>query len=537
MFTRFIQTLVLLLLAAAPSAAATEVPVRFNGRTLFTLSHGIGSFTAQERANAVADRLTRLTRDPETNAGRLTVTDGESSSDIAAGGMVILSVTDQDAAGSGRSRQAMAREDARILESALRASRREHSIKSLFADAALGIAVSALLVAVLWLLRAGFGRLRSLIDARLATRIRDVRIQRLQLLPAERVLWLLTGAARGLYGLAVVVILYFYIVVVLSIFPATRDFATWIFTYVNSGLSAVAGAISGYAPNLFTILVIAVATRYAIRLCHFLFQGVESGNLTIAGFYREWAEPTYKIVRFLMLAVAVILVYPYIPGHDSPAFRGLSIFIGVLVSLGSAGAVGNIVSGVLLTYTRAFRAGDRVRIGETMGDIVERNLLATRVRTIKNEDVTVPNSMVLSSHIVNYTSCCRDGALILYTTVTIGYDAPWRQVHELLISAALATDQVLREPPPFVLQTALSDFYVNYQINAYTANPGEMVRIYSDLHQNIQDRFNEAGVEICSPHFAALRDANRIAIPDDYVPGTYQAPSFRVTKTGGGAGA
>jgi len=321
---------------------------------------------------------------------------------------------------------------------------------------------------------------------------------------------------------------------VLGIFPSTRALSAWLFEYIDAVFSAAGKAFSASAPSLLTIVLIAVITRYAIKLVHYIFLGIEAGKLTLPGFYNEWAEPTYKIVRFLVLVIAAIIVFPYIPGHDSTAFRGLSIFFGLLVSLGSASAVGNIVAGVLLTYTRAFRVGDRVKIGDTMGDIMENTLLVTRLRTIKNEDVTVPNSMVLTSHIINFTSCCRGGALILHTSVTIGYDTPWRTVHRLLLSAASATEEILAEPSPFVLQTGLSDFYVNYQINAYTAEAAHMMKIYGELHQNIQDKFNEAGVEICSPHFSSLRDGNRITIPDAYVPETYRAPGFRVSATGNG---
>ena len=208
-----------------------------------------------------------------------------------------------------------------------------------------------------------------------------------------------------------------------------------------------------------------------------------------------------------------MIAFPYIPGSSSPAFKGISIFLGVLFSLGSSGAVGNIVAGVILTYTRAFQAGDRVQIGEAVGDVVGKNLLATRVRTIKNEDITIPNALVLGSHIKNYSCHAREPGLILHTSVTIGYDAPWRTVHQLLIDAARNTRLVLAEPAPFVLQTALDDFYVSYQLNAYTGEAAQMAATYSELHQNIQDRFNVAGLEICSPHFSAMRDANHIAIP------------------------
>jgi small-conductance mechanosensitive channel len=173
-----------------------------------------------------------------------------------------------------------------------------------------------------------------------------------------------------------------------------------------------------------------------------------------------------------------------------------------------------------------------VKIADTIGDVLEKTLLVTRVRTIKNVDITIPNSLVLSSHVINFSSSAQAYGLILNTTVTIGYDAPWRKVHETLIAAAKTTESILPEPEPFVLQTALNDFYVSYELNAYTDKSQGMARIYSALHQNIQDRFNEAGIEITSPHFRALRDGNQTTIPADYISENYQPPAFRVEADG-----
>ena len=202
----------------------------------------------------------------------------------------------------------------------------------------------------------------------------------------------------------------------------------------------------------------------------------------------------------------------------------------MLVSFGSSSAIANIVAGVVMTYMRPFQLGDRVKIADTVGDIVEKTLLVTRIRTIKNVDITVPNAMVLSSHIINYSSTAKEGGVVLHTSVTIGYDAPWRQVHELLLAAADSTRGLMKEPKPFVLQTSLDDFYVSYELNAYTDNPNVMARTYSDLHQNIQDKFNEAGVEIMSPHYRAARDGNQVAIPPENLPGDYVPPAFRLEQ-------
>lgn len=242
------------------------------------------------------------------------------------------------------------------------------------------------------------------------------------------------------------------------------------------------------------------------------FSALKSGAITINGFYGDWADPTYKIMRVLVLALAVTLLYPYMPGSSSGAFKGISIFLGVPFSLGSSSAVGNMVAGLVLTYTCAFQIRDRVKIGETVGDIIEKTMLVTRVRTVKNVAVTIPNGTVLSDQVHNYSTLSARG-LILHAAVTIGYDAPWRQVHQLLVDAAVRTPNILAEPSPFVLQTALDDFYVRYEVNAYTNNAHAMQATYSLLHQNIQETFNGAGVEIMSPHYRAQRDGNATTIP------------------------
>jgi small-conductance mechanosensitive channel len=204
--------------------------------------------------------------------------------------------------------------------------------------------------------------------------------------------------------------------------------------------------------------------------------------------------------------------------------------MGVLVSLASSSALSNMIAGLVLTYTRAFRLGDRIQLGEAFGDVVETSLLATHIRTIKNEEVTIPNSIALGTAVTNYTRTGANRGLILHTTVTIGYDTPWRKVHELLTEAALATPGVLQEPRPFVWQTALNDFYVTYEVNAYTATPRQMVDIYAALHARIQDTFYAEGVEIMSPHYTAIRDGNTTAIPEASRRPGYEAPAFRIEE-------
>jgi small-conductance mechanosensitive channel len=222
------------------------------------------------------------------------------------------------------------------------------------------------------------------------------------------------------------------------------------------------------------------------------------------------------------------MVFPYLPGSGSEGFRGVSAFVGLMVSFGAAPAIANLIAGIIITYMRPFKTNDRVKIADATGDILGKDLLVVRMRTIKNVDITIPNALVLANHIINFSSSAKSHGLILNTTITIGYDAPWKRVHALLIEAAKRLEGILPTPEPFVLQTTLDDSYVAYEINAYTDRPNEMASLYSRLNESIQDVFNEAGVEILSPKFAAVRDGNAMAVPESYLPKDYHVPGFTI---------
>jgi small-conductance mechanosensitive channel len=507
--------------AQAPPGAA---PVVVQGRTLFTVQTSLGPFTAQDRAAATSDRLTRVSRDLTASIDAIVAVNGGTSTDIALGDRILLTVTDADAQAAGKSRNDLVADYIRSIRSAVTEIRAEFSSRSLLEGAFYTILLTAVLIALLAVLK----KVRSAAVTRLqSARIRPIRIQRVELTSAQQIQRILIQAVKAIRFLVIVVAFYIYVPLVLSFYPWTREYAPRLIEYIVSPLRSAGAAVLAYLPSLFVVIISAMGAYFLVRGSHFLFRELGRGTITWPGFYREWAEPTHKIVRFLILAVTVVVVFPYLPGSRSPAFQGISIFLGVLFSLGSTSAVANIIGGVILTYTRAFHIGDRVKIADTIGDVTEKTLLATRIRTIKNEFITVPNSLVLGSHIVNFSSPEGGAALILYTSVSIGYDAPWRTVHDLLIAAALRTHSILKEPAPFVLQTSLDDYYVTYEINAYTSNAPRMAFIYAELHQNIQDCFNESGVEIMSPHYASLRDGNSTTVPREHLPKGYSAPSFR----------
>ncbi len=364
------------------------------------------------------------------------------------------------------------------------------------------------------------------------TLIKPVKVKNLEVISEERILEQFRFGIKIFKFFISIIIAYFFFTILFSFFSFSQNWASTLVSYIITPLKSVLDSFVGFLPNLFTIIVIVFVTRYVLKFIKFLFNEIERGTIFFPKFPSEWAEPTYKIVRFLLFAFAAIVIFPYLPGSNSDAFKGVTVFLGIMFSIGSSSAIANIVAGVVLTYMRPFKIGDRVKIADTMGDIIEKTLLVTRIRTIKNVDVSIPNAMVLGSHIINFSSSAKDKGLILHTSVTIGYDVQWKKVHELLISAAKQTENILTEPAPFILQTSLDDSYVSYELNVYTEKPGIMAKIYSELHQNIQDKFNEAGVEIMSPHYSAVRDGNSTAIPEDYLPKGYTPKSFRILPFG-----
>jgi small-conductance mechanosensitive channel len=525
--------------AAAQAAEASprveqEAAVVLHGRTLFQIRVALGAYSPQQRAKDISDRLSRLSESPDEELPPLRVAERDGLSMILAGDTEIMAVTEADARAAGEERTAYAQRLLAILSEPLATTKKEFSWRSLVQGTVFALLATALLYVFFVLTRRALRGVIWWIYEQKDQRIQPIRLQKTELLSTRRITRLLVLAARLLWILLLLAALYVYLPIVFRFFPYTRQISDQIIRYTLTPVRVLWEMFLAEIPNLFFLLVIGVIAHYLIRLARFLFHEVAEGRITFTGFYPDWAMPTFKIVRVLIITFAIIIAYPYIPGSDSDAFKGVSIFFGLLFSLGSTGIVSNIVSGVILTYTRAFVIGDRVRIGETTGDVIEKTLLVTRLRTTKNVDVSIPNSMLLSSQIVNYSTVSKEKGLILHTTVTIGYDVPWRQVHELLIQAALDTPDVLENPRPFVLQTSLDDFYVSYELNAYTNAPMRMAGIYSQVHANIQDRFNEAGVEIMSPHYRAARDGNQTTIPADYLPPDYQTPRFRVALSGEG---
>jgi len=384
-----------------------------------------------------------------------------------------------------------------------------------------------LLVLAVIILVGGFllNRLRGvgkLLQARLVglwkAHLPSVRFGNLEVLPAERLGSLLHRLAGLFFGFISLVLAYILISLSFGLFRATQGLAGRLLLSLKDPLLGFAMAVLDYLPRGLVVVLIVLGTRMLLGLLKPLFETLGRGETRAEGFDAEWAKPTYTLVRLGVLAFALVLAVPYLPGSGSEAFKAVSLFVGLLVSLGSSGTIGNFISGGVLTYMRAFRKGDVVKLGEHTGVVVEHTLVITRLLTFKQEEIVLSNAAVLGGSIQNYSARVTSQGLLLHTLVSIGYGTPWRQVHELLIEAAQRTDLVLQDPPPFVLQTALNDFYISYELNAATRHPERLPWLYSELHKHIQDTFAEAGIEIMSPHYTQLRDGHDAALPPGHGP-------------------
>ena len=526
------------LLAQANSSGMPSggYPVTVEGQEILRIYVGVGSFSAQDRAEGASGRLEKLLYVPEGDIANLRVSDSPYGTSIQNGDDVLLVVTDEDAKYAHLSREVLAKYYLGRIQNALRAIRQQHTARYLILAAVYAVLTLAAYLGVLWLVVVGTRRLLAYIRSTGAL-TRGVKIQRSEILAGRRLAAMLAGCLRLLRVVIIFVLTWIFLAAEFNYFPWTREHGRHLLNYILTPLAYIGSALLNYLPKLGYIVVIVTVMHYVLKFIRILAGEFEKGNIRITGFYPEWIQPTYKIVRVLLFAFTAVIIYPYLPGENSPAFKGIGLFIGVLISLGSTSAVANIVAGVILTYTRGFRVGDWVKIGDNMGEVTQQTMLATHMKTIKNEEIIIPNSVILNSYVTNYSMLAKTDGLILYTSVTIGYDEPWRKIHGLLVEAALKTKYILKEPVPFVLQNSLENSYVDYQLNAYTDRPLEMVFIYSDLRANIQDCFFAAGVEILSPIYSSLRDGNKTAMPAELLPKDYRPQGFRIARDDAAAAA
>ncbi len=509
-----------------------QAPVVIDGETLFSL-RGVSAYPAERRAREIEGRIRALAANRRLPSPSLTLDDQPGMTRILADGQHLLSVLDEDARLEAVDRRTLAQVYRTRIAEAVEAYRSARQPRLLWRHALYALGATLALLVVGYVGRRVVGVLRRGLDRRYRTRVQDVQIQAFQILTAERIWWFLAKLLNLASAVAVVAMVYVYLEYVLGLFPWTRGLSRGLLTIAIDPVRTIAAGLIAVIPKLVFLAILFLVTRFLLRLVRLFFDHVSSGTVTLRDFDPEWAWPTYRLVRLLVIAFAVVVAYPYIPGSGTDAFKGISLFIGIIFSLGSSSLIGNIVAGYSMTYRRAFKVGDRVRIGEHIGDVERMRLLVTHLRTPKNEEVVVPNSVILGAEVINYNSMSREGGLILHTTVGIGYETPWRQVEAMLIEAAERTPGLRREPAPFVLQTALGDFCVTYEINVYCDTPQAMMLLYTELHRNVLDVFNEYGVQIMTPAYEGDPDQPKLVPKEHWYAAPAQPPQPSAIRAAG----
>ena len=507
-----------------PDASVSLAKVEIDGTTLFRVV-GVPALPADERAAAVAARIEAVAADPHFRSEEVVTVETDLGTAIMARDTRLILVTEDDARLEGLDRKVIAEAFAMRTRKAVddwRAARAPGALENALLLSLAGTVAFALAFALLvWISRRVRLRMQSY-----RARIHSVGIQSFQVVRAGHIWGLMSRALGVVITLAYATLIFVYLDYVLRLFPWTRGASIELLSYVLEPLNVLGKGILNELPSLVFLAVLFVVIRWLLKVIHLFFGAVGRAEVSFDGFDPEWAEPTYKIVRVLVIAFALVVAYPYIPGSSSDAFKGISLFVGLVFSLGSSSIVANILAGYMLTYRRAFKIGDRVKIGNMLGIVIATRMQVTHLRTFKNEEVTVPNSLILSSEVMNYTALAKTEGLILHTTVGIGYETPWRQVEAMLKEAARRTEGLQTEPAPFVLQKSLGDFAVTYELNAYCANPQMIAMLYTNLHRNILDVFNEFGVQIMTPAYEGDTPEPKIVPKDRW----FAAPALPESK-------
>ena len=486
--------------ADADTLAAVRAPVIIDGEELYSV-RGISVYPAERRARDIETRIRGLASDASVNSTSLTLDEQPRATWILANGRRVLPVFDEDAALEAADWRLVAEGLRRRVWDAIVAYRAARQPAVLWRHALLTLGATAALLAAAFVCRRFFGWLSTRLERRYRQRVGDVHIQSFQLVKTAQLWRALSGVLSFAWAVTVVAMVFAYLRYVLALFPWTRGTANRLAAIVLDPMRSLSLGVIGLIPNFVFLAILFLVTRYVLKLVRLFFDNVANEKVQLRNFDSVWAAPTCNLVRLMVVAFALVVAYPYVPGSDSEAFKGVTLFLGVVISLGSSSLVSSVLSGYGMTYRRTFHIGDIVRIGQHLGAVQEMRLLVTHLRTAKNEEVIIPNSAIMSADVVNYSTMAKERGLVLHTTVSIGYDTPWRQVEAMLIESAARTPGLLRERPPFVLQMSLDRFSVTYEINVYCDTPVGMRARCSELHRNILDVFNEYGVQIMVPAY------------------------------------
>jgi len=491
--------------APAPQALAggeeivETAPVTLDGRELFQV-RGIQAYPAKMRAETVSARILDLARDRSFDPATIDTVGAGQIVWIGAEGRRVIRIHDLDGEVEGVDRFTLAELYATKVRQSIGAYREARSHGALVNAAwRAGAATVAALLAffVVQLLRRAVNRW----ETRTSQKVKSVSIGSFEVVGAHHIWAVLRAALRVGFAFGAAMLVVLYLQYVLGLFPWTWSAAHQLNGWVLAPIQYFGRGLLAMIPDLIFLLILVLVTRYMLQIVKSFFDSVGRGSITLKSFYPEWAGPTHDLVRVGVVAFSLVLAYPHIPGASSEAFKGVSIFMGAILSLGSTGVISNIIAGYTMVYRRAFKEGDLIQIENVIGFVTKIRLQVTHLRTAKNEEVVVPNVKILNSEVTNFSTLASKDGLIFHTTVGIGYETPWRQVEAMLVEAADRTPGLLKEPKPFVRQRALGDFAVTYEINAYCSTPNQWILRYSELHANILDVFNEHNVQIMTPAY------------------------------------
>jgi len=490
----------------------TVFPVIYKMDTLFGIAAADGDLSAKERAEKITKRIKVLGKDYNESKDSIYLREGKAFVDVMYNHELAFSIIKADADAKGTSIGKLAKETRDIFAEALykhkyHLSAMEWAKRVLFTFLSLIV-----LIVLLWVIKFLFNKL----DKRLMKFDRSLLKKRNNLFKyfiPKNTKNIFVFISHSVKVVLIIVLLFVYLPLLFGFLPWTQGLVEVFYGYIETPILFAVHGFINFIPHLFFIVIILYITRYFVRVMHDMFDDIDEEKLKFKNFPRDWAVPTRKLFTVILYAFGAVMIFPHLPGSDSPAFKGVSLFLGVLFSLGSTSAIANMVAGIVITYMRPFQIGDRVEVMGVVGNVVDKTLLITRIRTAKNEDVTIPNAAVISNHLINFSANASDTGLILHTEITIGYDVPWRDIEKYLLKAAKGTKLLQRDPKPFVLQTSLDDNYVTYELNVYTKQPKKTPAIMSDLNSNILDVFDEVGIEILSPKYVASRDGNMSTVP------------------------
>jgi small-conductance mechanosensitive channel len=505
--------------SAARAAQRTDEPATlvYANRRIVELRATILSRTPAARAAAASAALDRLV--PQVPDGEVTTHAYEGGTLVSVGGRPVFAVLAADVDPlAGEQLDTKVADAASRLTVAFREAGELRSPRQLLSSVMIAIAATVFYVLLLWMV------IR--LDTRVAAAAGRAMERRLRALPGGEVMvgahapLLVQRLVRIAGGALALLFTYSWVTIVLRRFPYTRPWGETLKATLYATVTSGARRLLDHLPDLLTVLLIVVVTRFAVRLVSFAFRTVEDGRVSLPGVYPETAQPTRRIAVALLWIFALVVCYEFLPGAKSDAFKGVSVFIGLIISLGSSGIMNQVMSGLMVTYSRAVRVGDFVRIGDVEGTVTQLGTLSTKIKTPRNEEVTLPNALVVSQAATNYSRHAADGVLAP-ATITIGYDVPWRQVQSLLLIAAERTPGVRKAPAPVVLQTALGDFAVEYKVLVCVDQPHRRLVTLNALHANIQDAFNYYGVQIMSPAYEADPGERKTVPPSRW----YSAPA------------